>query len=294
MSQNVILMVDDNRTICEVVRVIFRESVYNVEPLPDAASARAYLAQKSDQVAVMLLDWEMPGESGLDFLKFVKSQHAFRLLPVIMLTGRTDPEDVEAGISAGAMYYVTKPFDPRILKTLVETALADFVPAREQRPELEAPIRLLREALFEFKTIQDASSLAAALATRCPDPDSARLGLHELLVNAVEHGNLGITHEEKSQLLGVGKLPSEIEKRMKDPTYATRIATVRVVNRAADLHFLIADQGAGFDFARYLSLSPERAFSQHGRGIAIARHLCFDHLEYTPPGNQVSAIIRKK
>ncbi|HNJ05855.1 MAG TPA: hypothetical protein PLB73_16460, partial [Leptospiraceae bacterium] len=58
--------------------------------------------------------------------------------------------------------------------------------------------------------------------------------------------------------------------------------------------FFIEDQGEGFDFDMFLSLTPERAFSEHGRGIAIARYLCFDELDYVAPGNKVHAVIRQK
>ncbi|MCE9599595.1 MAG: response regulator [Spirochaetia bacterium] len=286
-----ILMVDDNRTMCEVVRAIFKDSTHSFESVGDTIQAREFLAKNND-LSLLLLDWELPGESGVDFLKYVKSLEEFWLLPVIMLTGRTAAKDVETGIAAGAMYYVTKPFDQRILKTLVETAILDFSPGQPVEASLsQAPMHLLQGGTFEFRTIADASNLAAALAMRCPEPDAARLGLHELFVNAVEHGNLAITHEEKSRLLNDGSLPREILRRLSDPAFSSRIATVHVICNEEGLTFVIRDQGAGFDHTRFLSLSAERAFSQHGRGIAIARDLCFDSLEYKAPGNEVSAKI---
>lgn len=286
-----ILMVDDNRTMCEVVRAIFKDSAHSVDYVGDTTQAREYLARNND-LSLLLLDWELPGESGVDFLKYVKSLEEFWLLPVIMLTGRTAPKDVETGIAAGALYYVTKPFDQRILKTLVETAIQDFNPVQDvDRSLSQAPMHLLRQGTFEFRTIKDATNLAAALAMRCPEPDAARLGLHELFVNAVEHGNLGITHTEKSRLLSDGSLPGEILRRLADPAYSSRVATVEVSTDDRGLTFVIRDQGAGFDHTQFLSLSAERAFSPHGRGIAIARDLCFDSLEYKPPGNEVSAKI---
>ncbi|MBL8021740.1 MAG: response regulator [Leptospirales bacterium] len=286
-----ILMVDDNRTVCEVVRAIFKDSAHSVEYVGDTTQAREYLTRNND-LSLLILDWELPGESGVDFLKYVKSLEEFWLLPVIMLTGRTAARDVETGIAAGALYYVTKPFDQRILKTLVETAIQDFNPVQDVDKSLsQAPMHLLRQGIFEFRTITDATNLAAALAMRCPEPDSARLGLHELFVNAVEHGNLGITHAEKSRLLNDGSLPGEILRRLTDPAYSSRVATVEVSTDDKGLTFVIRDQGAGFDHTQFLSLSPERAFSPHGRGIAIARDLCFDSLEYKPPGNEVSAKI---
>jgi CheY-like chemotaxis protein len=289
----VILAVDDNRAICEAIRSLFEEGPFLVEAVPGAADARTYLSEKSHDVAVMLLDWEMPGESGLDLLKFVKSQNAFRLLPVIMLTGRTDPADVDAGIAAGALYYVTKPFDPRALKKLVEAALHDFDTVRTKEHVIW-PRSQCREVLFEFRTIEEAGKVAAFLAIHCPDPDAARLGLHELLINAVEHGNLGISHEEKTELVREGTLPEEIRRRLSDVRYAARAASVRMIVEKTSVSFEIRDQGEGFEYTKFLSLSADRAFLHHGRGIAIARNLCFDTLDYTPPGNHVRAVVSRK
>lgn len=288
-----ILAVDDNRAICEVIRSLFEESPFHVEALSSAADARAFLTTRSGDVAAMILDWEMPGESGLEFLKYVKSQPAFKLLPVLMLTGRTDPADVDAGIRAGALYYVTKPFDPRALKKLIEVALHDFDTVRVKE-HIIWPRSLCKEAAFEFRTIEEAGKIAAFLAIHCPDPDSARLGLHEILINAVEHGNLAITHEQKSLLMKEGSLDAEIKKRLSDERYATRRASVRMRVEADAVTFTVSDRGEGFDFSKYLSLSAERAFQQHGRGIAIARNLCFDSMEYLAPGNEVKAVVARR
>lgn len=288
-----ILAVDDNRAICEVIRSIFEGSPYNVAALPDAQEARSFLAAHASDVSLVILDWEMPGESGLDFLKFVKSKPGFKLLPVIMLTGRTNPADVAAGIEAGALYYVTKPFDPRALKKLAETALHDF-DAVHTKDHVIWPRGLCREAAFEFRTIQEADRIASFLAIHCPDPDAARLGLHELLINAVEHGNLGITHQEKSVLLQDGTLADEITRRLGHPDFAGRRAAVRMTVQDDSVLFSIKDAGQGFDYSAFLSLSPERAFAQHGRGIAIAKNLCFDALEYRAPGNEVQARVLRK
>lgn len=293
-TKNTILVVDDNRSICEAIRQLFADSPWQVEAVYDSAQARAFLDQRRAQVALLVVDWEMPGESGLDFLKFAKSHPELRLLPAIMLTGRADPADVESGIAAGALYYVTKPFDPRVLRLLMEAALADFRPAREAGPRIEFPFERCTEAGFEFRTPEEAAEIAVFLAELTPDPDAARLGLHELLINAVEHGNLGISHSEKKELLRAGGMRAEIRRRLEDPRYAGRKASVRMRRVDGHCSFLLRDQGNGFNFNEYLTFSADRAYEQHGRGIAIARDLCFDVLEYRPPGNELTAIIKRR
>ncbi len=61
--------------------------------------------------------------------------------------------------------------------------------------------------------------------------------------------------------------------------------------RADEVVFNIVDQGAGFDWSKYLQISPDRAFDTHGRGIAMANSISFDHIEYQGIGNEVRATV---
>lgn len=59
-----------------------------------------------------------------------------------------------------------------------------------------------------------------------------------------------------------------------------------------ELRFTIQDQGQGFDWRNFLDMSPKRAFDNHGRGIAMARLLSFDQIDYNEVGNAVLAVVR--
>ncbi|HMU83914.1 MAG TPA: response regulator [Leptospiraceae bacterium] len=286
-----LLLIDDNLTICEVVKKLF-SGVYDLRITHTAAEGWAALEANAASVKAILLDWELPDQNGIDFLRKLKQDSRFRLTPVLMLTGRTDEKDIEAGIAAGALYYVTKPFDHRILSALVETALRDFSSAHKTSTvRLSDYESLLTELSFRFSTVSQAGALSQLLAEYCPSPDAARLGLHELLVNAIEHGNLEISHAEKSKLLGEGTLPDEMARRQNVAPYANRSASVRMIRTSEEVRFIIRDQGPGFNYKAFLNLSADRAFAQHGRGIALARSLSFDHLSYVPPGNEVHGRI---
>jgi hypothetical protein len=117
------------------------------------------------------------------------------------------------------------------------------------------------------------------------------LGLTELMVNAVEHGNLGITYREKSALNEKGNWRDEVDRRLALPENADRFATI-CMRRAADgISFTILDRGDGFDWQSYLEMCPERAFDSHGRGIAMSRMLSFTSVEYSGNGNTVCATV---
>lgn len=121
------------------------------------------------------------------------------------------------------------------------------------------------------------------------DPPAVSLGLNELLLNAIEHGNLKISYAEKSGLLESGTWLEEIARRHLDPTLSERKARVGLTCGKKIITVRIVDEGAGFDWVPYLSIAPERAFHLHGRGIIMARQLSFRNLEYHGNGNIVEA-----
>jgi hypothetical protein len=212
-----------------------------------------------------------------------------------METAMQDHENIREGLDAGAYYYLTKPFQPEVLVAVVRAALQQVVEYRRLRESVqvaERPFSFLREGVFQFRSLEEGRQLAGILALACPDPERSINGLQELLINAVEHGNLGMTYREKSDLLLAGAWEEELERRLGLPEYRLRQVEVVYARRPDQISFVIRDQGKGFDCSDYLDFSPERAFDLHGRGIAMARKLSFDSLEYQGNGNTVMAIIR--
>ena len=113
------------------------------------------------------------------------------------------------------------------------------------------------------------------------------MGLVELLVNAVEHGNLGITYAEKSALRQASRWEDEVERRLSQEPWRSRRARVALRREGSQVEFTITDEGAGFDWKPFLDFDPARAFDLNGRGIAMARKLGFSSLEYRGAGNIV-------
>ncbi len=287
------LIVDDDPLILDLICHIFANSGRRMIRASSADEADQVLLRQS--VSLIVLDWEMPGRTGIDFLRSLKQDRKNRYVPVIMLTSRSEEQDVRAGIEAGAFYYLTKPFDQRILTAIVDSALGDFKASRiRAQPDPAVVYSCAASASFDFKTPEDAAEIAKWLARLCPDSQGAQLGLQELMINAVEHGNLGITYDEKTALVREQRLFAEMRERQSRAPYSSRIARVTYLRDVSNYSFLIEDEGEGFDFSKFLYLSPDRAFAEHGRGIAIARYLCFDELDYIEPGNRVRAVIRRK
>jgi hypothetical protein len=112
------------------------------------------------------------------------------------------------------------------------------------------------------------------------------------MVNAVEHGNLGISYAEKSHLKRDDAWEAEIARRQALPEYRGKLARVSMQRTATEMVFSIRDEGAGFDWRRYLDFDPERAFDPNGRGIALARMMSFSRVEYGESGSEVVAAVK--
>lgn len=136
-------------------------------------------------------------------------------------------------------------------------------------------------------TLQEAAEAAHEAALYFAHPERVHCGLHELLLNAVEHGNLSISCEEKTELIRRGDWLDEIDRRLSLPDYALRDAKISVWAAAEVRYALIADSGAGFDWMPYILRAPSPHRS-HGYGIPIALS-SFGRLEYLAPGNAVMA-----
>ena len=90
---------------------------YDVIEAEDYQSAVNKMAEKPK---LILLDWMLPGRSGIQFLEYLKKNEETAKIPVIMLTARSAEEDCITGLSAGADDYITKPFSPKILLARIE------------------------------------------------------------------------------------------------------------------------------------------------------------------------------
>jgi anti-sigma regulatory factor (Ser/Thr protein kinase) len=162
---------------------------------------------------------------------------------------------------------------------------------REALRDAERTLAWLDQGLFRFRTPEAARILANALARACPYPEKTVLGLWELMINAVEHGNLGITYGEKSLLMTDGCWIDEVEARLALPEHRSKQVEVLFERDPTEITITIRDQGKGFDWRKYLELDPDRAFDPHGRGIAMARLISFRELEYLGSGDTVRVRI---
>ena len=118
---SLVYCVEDDENIRELVRYALCSQKFQAEAFPDGPSFWKAMEEKKPDL--VLLDIMLPGESGLDILKKLRSQPATAGLPIIMLTARTSEYDVVTGLDAGADDYISKPFGIMELLSRVKAVL---------------------------------------------------------------------------------------------------------------------------------------------------------------------------
>jgi CheY-like chemotaxis protein len=265
------------------VNLTFVNSVYEAKQciLQDVSCLyNAYLFDNNEQYV-----------ENLALLKALKRNGQYAVVPVIFQADLEDPQTIQQSLQHGVYFYLLKPYTQELLLSVLKAAVIGFdhqqalsqnlMVVEGQAERLESR---LQTADFQIKTIEDARSLACALAFIAPNPQEAVVGLFELMTNAIEHGNLNITYEEKTTLILTNQLHSEIERRQKLPENCDKFVSISFERNSNELQFIIRDMGQGFNYASYLDFSVERAMDSHGRGVMIANKLSFDSLHYEDNG----------
>jgi CheY-like chemotaxis protein len=116
-----VLIADDESSIRLLVHATIESDDYAVVEAADGAQAWALTQELKP--ALVLLDVQMPGQSGLEVLRSIKADPGLTATRVILLTSKAQERDIEVGLIAGADFYLTKPFSPLDLLTRVEEAL---------------------------------------------------------------------------------------------------------------------------------------------------------------------------
>ncbi len=135
-----ILIVEDEPAIRELIAVNLRHAGYTVSEAETAEAARTQL--DAGLPDLVLLDWMLPGQSGIEFAKRLRAEPRTAKLPIVMLTARAQEGDKLQGFDVGADDYVTKPFSPRELLARVRALLRRAAPEVSEDPIEIAGLRL--------------------------------------------------------------------------------------------------------------------------------------------------------
>jgi two-component system phosphate regulon response regulator PhoB len=121
MSEINVLVVEDDDAIREMLVMVLEQSDFVVRAAPDAHQGLALMLERTPDL--ILLDWMLPGLSGVEWARRLKKDESYNDIPVILLTARGEEEDRVRGFEVGADDYVTKPFSTRELVARIRAVL---------------------------------------------------------------------------------------------------------------------------------------------------------------------------
>jgi two-component system phosphate regulon response regulator PhoB len=121
MPQNTILIVEDETAIRDMLTIILEQAGFTPIAAADVGSAQHILAENAPDLIV--LDWMLPGISGVEWARRLKKDASYQDMPIIMLTARGEEEDKVRGLEVGADDYLTKPFSPKELVARIRAVL---------------------------------------------------------------------------------------------------------------------------------------------------------------------------
>lgn len=125
MVQRKILLVEDEASLAHLVSIQLKSFGFKVFIAPNGAAARDYL--QSEDFDLVLLDWMLPEENGIDILKWVRiSGTTFAKIPIIFVTALSSPGNIIQALELGADDYLTKPFEESVLVARINAVIRRY------------------------------------------------------------------------------------------------------------------------------------------------------------------------
>ena len=139
-NQTTVLVVDDEASIRDMIQFALEKADMIVHTAPNAHEALIRISESRPDI--ILLDWMMPGISGLELTRRLRKDSYTEDIPIIMLTAKVTEDDKVAGLEAGTDDYVIKPFSPRELTARIRAVIRRSNPADDQGQIVAGPLSL--------------------------------------------------------------------------------------------------------------------------------------------------------
>jgi len=289
----VVLVIDSDETALMILENKLQNQDYRVLTAMDGKSACKIIRDKHKVIDAVLLDRIIQDMDGIEIVKWLNQQPVLTKPPIIMQSGSDKPEQIIEGINAGVFYYLTKPIREDILNSVILSAIRKSKQYRTLNIELKrhkTGFKLMDRGAFHFHSLEEAENLACFIANCFPDPEKILPGIAELTINAVEHGLLNISYNDKTELVKNAKWREELNHRANLPDNKDKKAELLFAREGDKYSIKISDSGKGFAWGKYLNADPARGLDNHGRGILQA-NMIFSKLQYNKKGNQVIATL---
>jgi DNA-binding response OmpR family regulator len=285
-----VLIVDDEEPIRDMLAMFVTGEGFLTLQARDGEEGLALFRQ--ERPAIVITDVRMPRMDGLTLIQHLKEEAPETY--VVVITGHGDEAVAIAALRAGAEDYLKKPLDIDAL----EAVLKKFAQAIDARGKMIEDLRALSSRQLTIAMVSDPYRVPGVVAYLLyglqeslgkSELADLQLVLSELLLNAIEHGNLEISGEEKRQAIMADQFAALVRARRSHPVWGQRRVDIElsVDQKAGELSCCIRDEGKGFDWrALPQEIKPEHLLLPHGRGVLLSR-LMVDRLEYNEKGNAV-------
>jgi CheY-like chemotaxis protein/anti-sigma regulatory factor (Ser/Thr protein kinase) len=287
-----VLVVDDQEALRTLLsRLLEREGF---DPIQAADGEQAVEAFKTENPLVVVSDIMMPRKDGLSLLTEIK--RIDRNATVILMTGQGNEDVLLRALRGGASNFFKKPFNVRELIDEIRKVVEFRIEAA--RSTLYSPLLVEETKRFVLPRADSPyfpiiNQITLQLPCLLPEEEilNLKIGIEEMVMNALEHGNLGITFAEKSKAIDDGRLGDLIAERGRVSDAAGRTVAISSSLTRDLFEITIRDQGAGFDWRSLPTVAPENLLSFNGRGIFLTK-IYFDEVLYNDSGNEVT--LRKR
>jgi serine phosphatase RsbU (regulator of sigma subunit)/ActR/RegA family two-component response regulator len=239
---------------------------------------------------IVISDIRLPDKSGNIVVKEIKEMD--KDVPIIVITGYSDHDLILSAMQNGAVELLKKPFKPKDLKYLVSKIETLF---KKIRVKLSAAC--LQWEKRHLKIINDINIIPSVTDFIFSHVDYIfkevsfmKIGLQEILINAIEHGNLNISYKEKQRLLAADQYNRILREKAALPENADKYVDVKVFSTPEYLKIIVEDMGPGFDLSSIPDPeNPENFLNENGKGIMMTMN-AFDEVTYNDTGNQVTLV----
>lgn len=276
-------MVDDDAALRAVLTLGLNGWGFEVAEAADAGEAIATF--RSFAPSVTVLDLWLPDRDGLSLLAEMRDLDPGAA--VIIITGRGDEE---SALRAGAASFVRKPFAlPDLVREVRQLAAWRSGPAPP--PAKASGVRRLSLGSKEALEPSAVAKLTLPLQGLLDEAGllGVRIGIGEMIANAVEHGNLGISTADKEQALAEGRFAELLAARLAAPANAAKKVRLEWRLGGGELVVTVRDEGDGFDWRGLAAAEPGATLA--GRGVLLARAY-FDEVRWNDRGNEVTLVKR--
>jgi len=288
---NILIVEDDPATLSLVSEFV---KTMHMNPIIAKDGKEGLEAFKKFSPPIVITDIRMPKMGGLELVSAIKAESPETYITVT--TAYDNPDYTIEAIKRGASSFLTKPFRVLDLYSIIQKQ-SYLVSESSTKIYIR---HFIEQEIIKLKiknTYIHMQSALDFLSKKCQDYldleelAKVRKALLEMLINAIEHGNLELSYEEKIVAMENNELQNLMSNLFETEPYASRMVEIEFIYQPSLLRWIISDQGKGFDFEEYLAPLRQSKFPlAPGKGI-ITSFFQVDSLKYEDNGRRV--IIEK-